>query len=105
VQVSLHVIPNYELIQKLLMLGDNVKVLSPKSLVKEIKSALQTALRPYEVVKISDDSTMTIQTWESKERFQSAMPKAMGAHSAKNKNRENFVVSYQGYSGEIVLTN
>jgi len=47
VQVSLYVIPNYELVQKLLMLGDNVKVLSPKSLVKEVKLALQTALKQY----------------------------------------------------------
>ncbi|HXB40535.1 MAG TPA: antibiotic biosynthesis monooxygenase family protein [Bacteroidia bacterium] len=57
----------------------------------------------YEVVRINDDSTMTIQTWETKAHFLTAMPEAMGIHSAKNVTRENLVVSHQGYSGEVVL--
>ena len=59
----------------------------------------------YEVVKISDESTMTIQTWETGEHFQSAISKAMMSQSEKNQARENLVVSYQSHSGEIVLTN
>jgi heme-degrading monooxygenase HmoA len=75
---------------------------SPESLLNTLKTF--PGFISYEVIKISEDSTMTMQTWESKEHFQTAMPKAMGSHSAKNKTRENFVVSYQGYSGNIVLT-
>ncbi len=76
---------------------------SPESLLNTLKTF--AGFVAYEVVKISEDSTMTIQTWETKEHFQSAMAKAMGAHSAKIQTRENLVISYQGYSGEIVLEN
>ena len=57
----------------------------------------------YEVIKISEESTMTIQTWETKKHFSEAIPKAMGMQSEKNKGRENLVISHQGYAGEIVL--
>ncbi|HWY38406.1 MAG TPA: antibiotic biosynthesis monooxygenase family protein [Bacteroidia bacterium] len=57
----------------------------------------------YEVVKMNEESTMTIQTWRSKADFTEAMPKAMGVQASKIKGRENIVVSYQGYSGEVVL--
>jgi len=76
---------------------------SPESLLNTLKTF--AGFISYEVIKISNESTMTIQTWETKEHFQSAIPKAMGAHSAKIQTRENLVISYQGYSGEIILTN
>ncbi len=45
--VKLSVIPNFELKQKILMLGDSVKVLQPEWLAKEIKSVLINALKLY----------------------------------------------------------
>src|ERR1700751_554471 len=58
----------------------------------------------YEVVKISENSTMTIQTWETKKHFAEAMPKATGIQTEKIKRRENLVISHQAYAGEIMLT-
>ncbi|MGZ4036004.1 MAG: hypothetical protein ACXVP4_14165 [Bacteroidia bacterium] len=57
----------------------------------------------YEVVKISEDSTMTIQSWETKAHFTDAIPKAMAARSELVKNRENIVLSHEGFSGEVIL--
>lgn len=47
VHATLFITPNYEFLQKLLMLGDNVKILKPKELVSEMKSALKSALKQY----------------------------------------------------------
>ena len=58
----------------------------------------------YEVVKISESSTMTIQTWETKEQFAVAIPNAMAVQKAINKERENIVESFDGFYGEIVIS-
>jgi predicted DNA-binding transcriptional regulator YafY len=47
VQATVFVIPNYEFLQKLMMLGDTVKVLKPKELVSELKNILKSALKQY----------------------------------------------------------
>jgi heme-degrading monooxygenase HmoA len=59
----------------------------------------------YEVVKLNNDSTMTIQNWETKTHFTSAIPKAMALNKELTKDRENIVLSYEGYSGEVMLSN
>lgn len=46
--ISLKVVVNFELVQKILMLGERAKVIKPASLVKEIKSTLEEALKRYE---------------------------------------------------------
>jgi len=46
-QISLWLIPNYELKQRVLMYGNNVKVLQPKSLALEIKEKLKEAFEQY----------------------------------------------------------
>ncbi|MDZ4668376.1 MAG: WYL domain-containing protein [bacterium] len=43
----LNLIPNYELIQKILMMGNQVKVLAPTSLRNEVKNHLKSALDLY----------------------------------------------------------
>lgn len=45
--ISLQVIPNFELQQKILMLGDGVKVIKPKRLANEIKASLRLTLKQY----------------------------------------------------------
>ena len=45
--ISLNVIPNYELTQQLMMLGENVKVIEPKWLANEMIELLKTALKRY----------------------------------------------------------
>ena len=45
--ISLNVIPNYELTQQLMMLGENVKVIEPKWLADEMIELLKTALKRY----------------------------------------------------------
>lgn len=47
VQVKLRIIPNFEFKQKVMMLGETVKVLEPKWLVDDIKKSLTTALMNY----------------------------------------------------------
>ncbi len=47
VLVKLTVVPNFELKQKILMMGDRIKVISPKWLAKEIKSILMNTLKQY----------------------------------------------------------
>jgi len=47
VVISLTLVPNFELLQKILMMGDAVKVLQPASLVKEVKESLKAALKNY----------------------------------------------------------
>jgi hypothetical protein len=44
---ALNLIPNYELIQKILQMSDQVKVLSPDSLKIEVKQHLMSALKLY----------------------------------------------------------
>ncbi|MCG9879720.1 MAG: WYL domain-containing protein [Bacteroidia bacterium] len=44
---ALNLIPNFELIQRILMMGDQVKVLEPKSLQKEVLDTLKSALKLY----------------------------------------------------------
>jgi predicted DNA-binding transcriptional regulator YafY len=45
--VSLNLVPNFELQQKLLMMGNAVKVLKPVSLARDIKRTLSLALKQY----------------------------------------------------------
>ncbi len=45
--VKITVIPNFELKQKLLMMGENVKVVKPAWFVKEMKMALANTLKQY----------------------------------------------------------
>jgi predicted DNA-binding transcriptional regulator YafY len=45
--IKLNVIPNFELTQKILMLGDSVKVLKPEWFKKEVKNVLKQALKKY----------------------------------------------------------
>ncbi|MBP6333934.1 MAG: WYL domain-containing protein [Bacteroidia bacterium] len=45
--ISLHVVPNFELKQKILMMGDLVKVVAPLKLASEIKKTLSLALKQY----------------------------------------------------------
>jgi predicted DNA-binding transcriptional regulator YafY len=45
--VKLKVIPNFELKQKILMLGDQVKVIEPKWFAKDIKKVLKATLKFY----------------------------------------------------------
>lgn len=45
--ISLKVVPNFELRQKILMMGESVKVLKPAGLASEIKKSLKLALKQY----------------------------------------------------------
>lgn len=45
--ISLQVVPNFELSQKILMMGDSVKVLKPLKLANEIKRTLSLAFKQY----------------------------------------------------------
>ena len=45
--VSLKLVPNFELNQKIMMMGEAVKVLKPAKLAKEIKKSLTQALKQY----------------------------------------------------------
>jgi predicted DNA-binding transcriptional regulator YafY len=46
-RIKLMLVPNFEFKQKILMLGEAVKVIKPSGLVKEIKQALKNALAQY----------------------------------------------------------
>ncbi len=46
-RVKLHIIPNIEIKQRILMMGDAVTVLHPEWLVEEVKDTLKAALRRY----------------------------------------------------------
>ena len=46
--IKIIVIPNFELKQKILMMGENVKVMKPEWFVKEIKAILANTLNQYE---------------------------------------------------------
>ncbi len=46
-RISIHVIPNYELLEQILKHGDRVKVIEPEWLKSEIKTKLQKALDYY----------------------------------------------------------
>jgi predicted DNA-binding transcriptional regulator YafY len=48
VQVRLKIIPNYEFKQKIMMLGETVKVLKPKWLTNDIRKSLTATLKNYE---------------------------------------------------------
>jgi predicted DNA-binding transcriptional regulator YafY len=45
--IKLRIIPNFEFEQKILMLGDAVKVIEPEWLAEEIKNVLQNSLKKY----------------------------------------------------------
>ncbi len=47
VQVRLRIIPNFEFKQKIMMLGETVKVIEPKWLANDIKESLTSALKNY----------------------------------------------------------
>jgi len=46
-RICLYLIPNFELQQQILMYGDTVKVIEPKTLVQEIKETLTSAVNKY----------------------------------------------------------
>ena len=48
VQVRLRIIPNFEFKQKIMMLGETIKVLKPNWLADDIKKSLATSLKNYE---------------------------------------------------------
>jgi predicted DNA-binding transcriptional regulator YafY len=48
VQIKLSIIPNFEFKQRVLMLGENVKVLQPRWLVDDIKKSLSNSLKKYD---------------------------------------------------------
>jgi predicted DNA-binding transcriptional regulator YafY len=45
--ISLKVVVNYELMQRVLMLGEYCKVLQPKSLIDSVKKSLKESLGNY----------------------------------------------------------
>lgn len=47
-QIKIKIIPNYEFVQRILMLGSNVKVLQPQWLVADVKWQLKESLKQYE---------------------------------------------------------
>jgi len=47
-RVRLRIIPNYEFKQKILMLGETVKVLEPTWFADEVKNSLKATLKKYE---------------------------------------------------------
>lgn len=47
-EIQLEVVINYELVRMILMHGNTVKVLHPKSLIKEIKKHLQKSIQQYQ---------------------------------------------------------
>lgn len=57
----------------------------------------------FEVVKLGEDSTMVIQTWETKEHLTQAMPKASAAR-ARLAGQENIVLASETFAGEVALT-
>lgn len=57
----------------------------------------------FEVVKLGEDSTMVIQTWETKEHLMQAMPKA-AAERARVEEQENIMLSSETFAGEVALT-
>ncbi len=48
-RISLYVIPNIELKQRILMMGEAVKVIEPAWLVEEVTDSLRAALRGYDI--------------------------------------------------------
>jgi predicted DNA-binding transcriptional regulator YafY len=46
-RIEIKVFPNFELIQRILMQGNRVKVIEPKSLAEKIKNELKEALDNY----------------------------------------------------------
>ena len=46
--VSLHLIPNYEFKQKIMMMGEQVKVIEPSWLAEDVRLSLEAALKNYE---------------------------------------------------------
>ncbi|HLS31089.1 MAG TPA: WYL domain-containing protein [Flavobacteriaceae bacterium] len=48
IKINLHLIPNYELKMQLLKLGDQIEVLNPKSLRKEMKKTINNTLKQYQ---------------------------------------------------------
>lgn len=46
-QIKLYIIPNYEFKQRILMLGENVKVLKPDYLIEDVKKLLKASLERY----------------------------------------------------------
>lgn len=47
-RIGLNIAPNYEFMQKILMYGDTVRIISPQYLVDEIKAKLQATLKKYD---------------------------------------------------------
>ena len=56
----------------------------------------------YEIVKLSEDSTVVLQTWQSKGHLMRAMPKASAARAGLEP-QEEIVLSRDTFAGEVVL--
>jgi heme-degrading monooxygenase HmoA len=57
----------------------------------------------YEVVKLNEDSTLTIQTWQAKEFVGPAMQKAMQARASMVQDREDILLSRGSFAGELII--
>ena len=47
-RIKIHIVPAFDFINEILSWGDDVKVLQPKSLIKQVKNRLKKALKQYE---------------------------------------------------------
>ncbi len=57
----------------------------------------------YEVVKLGEDKTMVVQTWETKAHLKRAIPKAAAARARLTGVQESLVVSGKTFAGEVAL--
>jgi len=72
------------------------------SILNRLKS--EPGFVSYEVVKLNDDSILTIQAWDSKVSFGRAIAKVNAAHESHLGDRESLAISREGFFGEIILT-
>jgi heme-degrading monooxygenase HmoA len=75
---------------------------SEQSMLNMLKG--QPGFLSYEVVKLSEESTMTISSWESRVHFGQAIHKVNLLRQAVTAGRENLVVSFENFSGDVVIT-
>lgn len=57
----------------------------------------------YEVVKLGEDSTMSIQTWRTKEHLVQAVPKVAAARARLAEGQENIVLARETFAGVVAL--
>lgn len=75
---------------------------SEQSMLNMLKG--QPGFISYEVVKLSEESTMTISSWESRARFGQAIGKVNSLWQSVTAGRENLVASFESFSGDVVIT-